>query len=323
MKCGAGSRAAQCSAGDAALSTESISARFADLDLWPTRRAVDAMLEEHLAAASVVQSQADAIASAAEAAAARLGDPSGRLIYVGAGTSGRIAAVDGVELGPTFDWGDGRVAYLLAGGRDALLSSVEGAEDDASAGEAAMRALAPTSGDVAIGVAASGRTPYTVAAVRAAAKAGALTIGIASNARTPLLEAAAHSILLDTGAEIVAGSTRMKAGTAQKIALNTLSTGVMLRLGRVYRGLMINMRLTNRKLQGRAVEMICEIAQVDKATAEEALEQSDGDIKLAALIALGEAPQRGAESLRAAGGNLRTAIEQLSGRAPESPAQRF
>ena len=304
----------QPSAGDAVLSTESISARFADLDLWPTRDAVLAMLEGHLAAAAVVQSQIELIAKAAEDAAARLSDPNGRLIYVGAGTSGRIAAMDGVELGPTFDWSDERVAYLLAGGRDALLSSIEGAEDDAPSGEAAMRDLAPTSSDVVVGVAASGRTLYTVAAVRAAAAAGALTIGLASNAGTPLLQAVAHPILLDTGAEIVAGSTRMKAGTAQKIALNTLSTAVMVRLGRVYKGLMINMRLTNRKLQGRALEMICEVAHVEKSTAEDALERADGDIKLAALIALGGTPQQSAASLQAAGGNLRTAIEQLSKR---------
>lgn len=293
------------------MSTETISARFADLDLWRMRDAVQAMLDEQVAAAIIVQSQAEAIANAAEGAAARLSDLNGRLIYVGAGTSGRIAAVDGVELGPTFDWSEKRVAYLLAGGRDALLSSVEGAEDDEEAGTSAMRDLAPTSNDVVVGVAASGRTPYTLAAVRVAAAAGALTIGVASNARTPLLQEAAHPILLETGPEIVAGSTRMKAGTAQKIALNTLSTAIMLRLGRVYKGLMVNMRLTNRKLQGRAVEIISEVAHVDASIAEDALERADGDIKLAALIALGGSPQHSAALLRAASGNLRTAIEQL------------
>lgn len=298
--------------GRTGLSTETISAEFADLDLRSTRDAVAAMLEAHAAAAAVVQAQAEAIARAAEDAAARLGDPKGRLIYVGAGTSGRIAAIDGVELGPTFDWSDERVAFLLAGGRDALLSSIEGAEDDAASGEAAMRKLAPTPSDVAIGVAASGRTPYTVAAVRAAAAAGALTIGLANNAGTALLEAAAHPILLDTGPEVVAGSTRMKAGTAQKIALNSLSTAVMLRLGRVYKGLMIDMRLNNRKLQGRALEIVREVAGVDMAIAEDALKLADGDIKLAALIALGATAEDGAASLAAADGNLRTAIAQLS-----------
>jgi N-acetylmuramic acid 6-phosphate etherase len=292
------------------LSTEDVSSRFADLDLWPTHEVVRAMLEGQLAAAAAVQPQVEPIAKAAEDAAARLSDPNGRLIYVGAGTSGRIAAIDGVELGPTFDWGGGRVAYLIAGGTDALFSSIEGAEDDASAGEAEMRGLAPTSSDVVIGVAASGRTPYTVAAVRTAEAAGALTIGFASNAGTPLLESVAHPILLDTGAEIVAGSTRMKAGTAQKIALNTFSTAVMVRLGRVHAGLMINMRLTNRKLRGRALDMICNVTHAERSIAEDALERAGGDIKLAVLIALGETPEQGAASLLAVGGNLRAALER-------------
>lgn len=193
---------------------------------------------------------------------------------------------------------------------EALLASIESAEDDAAAGKGAMRSLAPSPNDVVVGVAASGRTPYTVAAVRAAAAGGALTIGLASNAGTPLLQTAAYPIFLDTGAEIVAGSTRMKAGTAQKIALNLFSTAVMLRLGRVYKGFMINMRVSNQKLQGRAVEMICEVARVEKSIDEHALERAGGDIKLAALIALGGALEQSSASLDAAGGNLRTAIEQ-------------
>lgn len=292
------------------MSTEDVSPRFADLDLWPADEVVQAMLEGQLAAAAAVQSQARPIARAAEDAASRLSDPSGRLIYVGAGTSGRLAVMDGVELGPTFDWGEERVAYLLAGGRDALLSGIEGAEDDASAGEAEMRGLAPTPSDVVIGIAASGRTSYTVAAVRTAAAAGALTIGFASNAGTPLLQGVDHPILLDSGAEIVAGSTRMKAGTAQKIALNSFSTAVMVRLGRVHAGLMINMRLTNRKLRSRALQMICDLTHVGNSVAEEALERAGGDIKLAVLIALGETPEQGAASLQAVGGKLRAAIEQ-------------
>lgn len=297
------------------MSTEDVSPRFADLDLWPTHDIVRALLEGQLAAAAAVQSQAELIARAAEEAALRLNAPNGRLIYVGAGTSGRIAAMDGVELAPTFDWGGERVAYLLAGGREALLSSVEGAEDDAPAGEAEMQSLAPASSDVVICVAASGRTPYTIAAARTANDAGALTVGFANNAGTPLLQAVAHPILLETGAEIVAGSTRMKAGTAQKIALNTFSTAVMVRLGRVYGGFMINMRLANRKLQGRALEMICAVAHVEKPIAEDALERAGGDLKLAALIALGETPEQGMASLHAANGDLRAALERsTSGR---------
>ena len=292
--------------------TEDISAHFADLELWTTHDAVEAMLEDQFAAAAAVQSQAARIAEAAEQAAERLSSAEGRLIYVGAGTSGRIAVQDGVELGPTFDWD--RVAYLLAGGWDALRSSVEGAEDDADAAEAAMRALAPTSRDVVIGVAASGSTAYTLAAVRTAAATGALTVGLANNAGTPLLEAVDHPILLDTGAEAVAGSTRMKAGTAQKIALNLFSTAVMLRLGRVYKGLMISMRLSNRKLRDRAVRIVSRAAGVEEAVAADALEKAGSDIKLAVLVAVGSSPQEGAALLGATGGNLRTAIAQAKSR---------
>lgn len=288
--------------------TEDISARFADLDLWPTGEVVQAMLEGHMSAAAAVQSQAAQIASAANEAASRLGDPAGRLIYVGAGTSGRIAVLDGVELGPTFGWSSARVLYLIAGGQEALASSVEGAEDDAAAGEAEMRGASPSSSDVVIAVAASGRTPYTVAAVRAARSLGALTIGLAGNPDTALLQAADHPILLDTGAEIVAGSTRMKAGTAQKIALNLLSTAVMIRLGRVCMGQMVDMRVSNEKLRHRAVEMICNIAGVSRPEAEAALTQSGDAIKLAVLMALGNSADQGNAILTAAGGNLRAAL---------------
>lgn len=291
------------------MSTETISARFIELDLWPTGEAVQAMLEGQMAAAAVVQSQVAAIARAADEAAARLRDPCGRLIYVGAGTSGRIAVQDGVELGPTFGWPAERAVFLLAGGMEALSASVEGAEDDAEAGETAMRTIAAAPGDVAVGVAASGRTPFTIAALRTAEACGALTIGLANNAASPLLETVVHPILLDTGAEVVAGSTRMKAGTAQKIALNLFSTAVMVRLGRVYDGLMIDMRASNDKLRHRAVEMICAIAGVDPSSAGEALALAGGMIKPAVLIALGNTPAQSKALLEAPGGNLRVALE--------------
>lgn len=295
------------------MSTEEFSPRFAQVDAWPTTDAVGAMLEGQMAAAAAVQSQVEGIAGAAEAAALRLGNPEGRIIYVGAGTSGRLAVLDGVELGPTFDWPSGRVAYLLAGGIDALLSSVEGAEDHAQTGEAAMRDLVPTPNDVVIGVAASGRTPYTIAAVRAAKAEGALTIGIASNPDTPLLEHTEHPILLETGVEVVAGSTRMKAGTAQKIALNLLSTALMMRLGRVYHGRMISMRVSNRKLRARALRMISDLAEVEESIAEAALEQAAGDIKLAVLIALRVPLEVAVHSLKASGGKLREAVSRWTG----------
>jgi len=294
------------------VSTEGISSHYADLDQWPTRDAVAAMIDDQGAAAAAVQAQAGAIAAAADAAAERLRDGESRLIYIGAGTSGRLAVLDGVELGPTFSWSGDRLVFCLAGGSGALLTSVEGAEDDRQAGEAAIRSARARPADVAIGVAASGRTPYTVAALRAAAAAGALTVGMANNEGTPLLAAAAHPIHLDTGPEIVAGSTRMKAGTAQKIALNAFSTGVMLRLGRLYGGLMVDMRVSNAKLRERAIAMVCQISGVARPLAAAALDREGGSIKLAVLTALGAGPDDAAALLKEADGNLRQAIAVLA-----------
>jgi N-acetylmuramic acid 6-phosphate etherase len=290
------------------LSTEGISSRYADLELWPSRDLVGALLEGQLAAAAAVAARAGEIAAAAEAAALRLADPAGRLIYAGAGTSGRIGVQDGVELEPTYSWPSERLVYALAGGMGALVASAEGAEDDAEEGAAVIRRASVGPADVVIGVAASGGTPYTVAAVREAAAAGALTIGIASNGGTPLLQAADHAIHLDTGPEVLAGSTRMKAGTAQKIALNTFSTTVMIRLGRVHKGLMVDMRMSNRKLRARGATMVAQIAGVEMQEASAALEQADGDIRRAALIARGLEPALAAEVLDAAGGDLRQAL---------------
>lgn len=292
------------------MSTELISPRYADLDLWPTADAVAAMAEAQSTAVAAAQSQVASIARSADAAAARLSGTAGRLVYIGAGTSGRLAVLDGVELGPTFDWPEDRLVYMLAGGMDAMLTSVEGAEDDEAAGRAAIRDAAIGPSDIAIGVAASGRTPFSVAALQAAGAAGALTIAVAGNAGTPLLAAAAHPILLETGPEVVAGSTRMKAGTAQKIALNLLSTAIMIRLGRVHAGLMVDMRLSNRKLRGRAANTVAQIAGVTPDAAGAALEQADSRIKLAVLIALSLDRERAARSLDEASGNLRTALDR-------------
>ena len=290
------------------MTTEMISSRYAGLDLWSTHDAVQAMLEGQLAAAAAVQSQVGAIAAAAEAAAEHLRDGAGRLVYAGAGTSGRLAVQDGVELGPTYDWPEQRTVYALAGGMAALLASVEGAEDEEDAGREAVASAGVGAKDVVIAVAASGATPYTLGAVRAGAEAGALTIGIASNAGTPLLRDADHPILLETGPEIVAGSTRMKAGTAQKIALNLLSTAIMLRLGRIHDGLMVDMRVSNRKLQGRAAKIVQAISGVDEAAAAAALSQAGGRIKLASLIAVGAAPDAADRLLRQNDDNLRQAL---------------
>jgi N-acetylmuramic acid 6-phosphate etherase len=296
------------------LATESRSARYAELDLWPTGDAMAAMLEGQLDAVAAVKSQLPLLAAAAEAAAQRLRASDGRLVYVGAGTSGRVAIQDGVELGPTYDWSAERVLYALAGGDRALLTSVEGAEDDAAAGAALIRDARVGEHDVVIGVAASGRTPYTLGALQAARAAGALTVAIASNAHSPLLEAAVHPVLLDTGAEIVAGSTRMKAGTAQKVALNLFSTAIMLRLGRVYQGRMVSMRVSNQKLRLRAIAMIADIAGVDHPSAEAALERAGANIKLGVLLAMGADLAAARAALAASDDNLRLAIAQIGTR---------
>ena len=290
------------------MSTEGTNRKYSDLDLVPTADAVRAMFEGQLAAAAAVESQIEGISRAAEDAAQRLKQPNGRLVYVGAGTSGRLAVLDGVELEPTFGWSRKRLIYAIAGGIDALSGSVENAEDDEDAGRELMRSSRLTRDDVVIGVSASGTTPYTLAAVSEASAAGALTIALSSNAKCPLLSLAAHPIFLDTGDEVVTGSTRMKAGTAQKIALNLLSSAIMIRLGRVYGSLMIDMRVSNRKLRSRAITIVAEISGVDAAKAETALDLAASNIKLAVLLAMGAGRDDAGDLLSKSGENLRDAI---------------
>lgn len=290
------------------MSTETADPRFADVERWPTLSAVEAMVEGQLAAVAALKGQTAGIAAAAEAAAARLRD-GGRIVYVGAGTSGRLAVQDGVELVPTYNWPPERLAFLLAGGSDAMTRSVEGAEDDADQARAEVAAASVGPGDVMVSVAASGRTPYAVAALVAARASGALTIAIANNPDTPLLREADFAIAADTGPEIVAGSTRMKAGTAQKAALNMLSTAIMLRLGLVHRGLMVNMRASNEKLRIRARRMVATLAGTDEAAAADALARADNDLRQAVLVARGLSPADAADRLARSGGDLGKAVE--------------
>ncbi len=292
------------------MSTEAIDPRYVDIDQWPTSLAVEAMLEGQIEAIGAIRAQVGRIALAAEAAASRLGTE-GRLVYVGAGTSGRIAVQDGVELYPTYNWPQDRLFFLMAGGLAALTEAAEGAEDDADAACAEIAAARIGAQDVVIGVAASGRTPYTLAAIVAAREAGALTIGIANNAGTDLLAAADHGLVAETGTEIVAGSTRMKAGTAQKAMLNMLSTAIMLRKGLVYRGRMINMRISNEKLRLRGQAMVRDIAGVELATAARALDATGEDIKQAILVAMGMATAEAQSLLEAHGQNLADAMRAM------------
>jgi N-acetylmuramic acid 6-phosphate etherase len=290
--------------------TESLNPRYIDIDSWPTADAVEAMLEGQLAAIASIKSQTTQIANAADAASERL-RYGGRLVYVGAGTSGRVAVQDGVELGPTFGWPADRLAYLVAGGMDALSQSAEGAEDDGNAARQAITSNGITANDIVIGVAASGKTPFTLAAIEAARNIGALTISIANNSDTPLLYAAEHAICAATGSEVIAGSTRMKAGTAQKAILNMLSTAIMIRLGRIYRGLMVDMVISNDKLLHRAIGMVASISDCSDAQAVSAVEAAGRDIKTAVLIAMGQTPDTAKKILQENVGILRDAIAAL------------
>jgi N-acetylmuramic acid 6-phosphate etherase len=293
------------------MATEEVDPRFADLDAWPMTWAMEAMWEGQLAAIAAVGRALPAITEATNAATEALGDH-GRLIYVGAGTSGRVAVQDGAELTPTFAWPQERVKFVMAGGENALLASVEGAEDDVADAARQIDAAHLSPHDVVIAVAASGTTPFTVTALQQAGIYRAVTVGVANNRDTALITSAKYPVLIETGPELIAGSTRMKAGTAQKVVLNLISTGIMLRLGRVYRGMMVNMQMTNAKLKRRAETMVARIAGCSEAQAAAALAQADGDIKTAALVVLGYEKAEAASILARHKGNLRRVIDDLS-----------
>src|ERR1700730_9181190 len=261
------------------MATEDVDPRFVDLDAWPLASAMEGMGGGQLAAVRRVGRALPAITAATHAAKEALGDR-GRLIYVGAGTSGRVAVQDGAELPPTFAWPEERVRFISAGGESALPRSDEGAEDDVADAVKQIDDVRLTPHDVVIAVAASGTTPFTVAALQQAGTYGIVTIDVANNPGTALLTSAKYPVLVETGRELIAGSTRMKAGTAQKVVLNLISTGVMLRLGRVYRGMMVNMQATNAKLKRRAETMVALIAGSSEAQAACALEQTEGDIRM-------------------------------------------
>ena len=297
---------------DRIMRTEQINPRYVDLDSWSAGEMIAAMYEEQLVAASAVRGALGAIAAAVEDAVPAL-QRGGRIVYAGAGTSGRIGVQDGSELPPTFDWPADRLVFAMAGGLDALVRSAEGAEDNEAAGAQIMTDARIGANDVVIGVAASGTTPFTIGVLRASSAAGAVTIAVANNPAAPLFEVARHRILADTGSEVIAGSTRMKAGTAQKIVLNLFSTAVMVKMGRVYHGLMVDMRARNAKLSRRAVAIISEIVGCSKEEAARYLEQAHRDLKTAILIGLGSGTGDAAQLLQRHGGNLRSAVKELTG----------
>jgi N-acetylmuramic acid 6-phosphate etherase len=289
------------------MDTERPSPRYADIDVWDPADILDAMIEGQFAAVAAVRAVLDDIERAAAAVEARLSD-GGRLIYAGAGTSGRLAVQDGAELMPTFNWPRERLLLLMAGGDQAMVRAVEGAEDERWQAEELVRHHEINASDALVAVAASGTTPFTVACMRAAKQAGALTVGIANNAATPLLTESDHAIFLQTRAEPIAGSTRMNAGTAQRVALNLLSTLVMIRLGRVYRGLMVDMQASNKKLTRRKEEMLVYLTGKSRAEAQAAIAAAKGDLKLAVLLLHGCDVERGRAILAKANGRLRSAL---------------
>lgn len=292
------------------MSTETADPRHRDIADRPLAEVVAAMWSGQLAAVAVLETQLEAIAVAASAMAGRLRDRKGRIAYAGAGTSGRVAVQDGVELVPTFGWDPARLAYLIAGGTVALTGAVEGAEDDADAGRAAATDLGLCPSDVLIALAASGRTPFTCAAQAEARTRGALTIAIANNPGTRLLAEAEHPILADTGAEVIAGSTRMAAATAQRAALTMLSSAAMVTLGLVHQGRMVAMRPTNTKLRARAVAMVGELAGVSESEAELALAATGFEVSAAVLVARGMSTHEAAALLDHHEGQAAAALHQ-------------
>ena len=277
-----------------------------EIDRRSTIEVVQIIQEQDGLVAGAVAAEAERIAQAIDRIVDRLAE-GGRLFYAGAGTSGRIAMLDAAELPPTFGIAPSLVRVLMAGGERAFLAAAEGAEDDEEAAiEAVDREV--TAADAVVGIAASGTTPYTVAAVRQANRLGALTVGITSTPGSPLAREAGIAIVPQTGPEVILGSTRMKSGTAQKLVLNTLSTGVMIRLGRVYSNLMIEMPATNEKLRARAVRMVELAAEVTRETAAAALDEAAGEVKTAAVMAKKRLPAEEARRLLA-GRTLREILE--------------
>jgi len=299
------------------MTTERASPRYAGIDVWEPADILESLIEGQFAAVAAVRAALPEIEAAAIAMQERLRER-GRLIYAGAGTSGRMGVQDGAELIPTFSWPDDRLLLLIAGGKDALLQSVEGAEDEVEQAVALVTRHEINAADVLIAVAASGTTPFTMTCLREARKRGALTVGIANNRDTPILHESHHAILLNTGSEPIAGSTRMKAGTAQKIALNLLSSLLMILLGRVYQGLMVDVRALNKKLVRRSEDMLMQLTGRSRDEARAALDRANGSVKVAVLLLHGCDPDRAADLLDRAAGQLGKALELL--KAPGSDA---
>lgn len=295
------------------MQTEYINPNLADLDLQSDSEILAVLLASQRQAVDAVSSASAVVAQSVRAAADRLAEhPQGRLILVGAGASGRLAVQDGAELWPTYGWPHERLVLSIAGGNGALIQSIEGVEDDPDDANQQVMHNKVNEHDVVLGLAASGRSPWTCAWLESSKAKGALTIGFSNNSDTPLLAVADFAVFLDSGAEVLAGSTRMAAGTAQKIVLNLFSTLLMIRLNRTYGNLMVDMAARNEKLEGRRIKMMQTVlTDLNEVDAKRALDAANGWVKLAVLIAKGANEKSAKQLLAEQGGSLRRALAHL------------
>ena len=296
----------------AGLGTEASTTERGDLDLLDTVELVQRMNAEDVRVPAAVAERTAEIAAAVDGITERF-RRDGRLIYIGAGTAGRVGVLDASECPPTFGTDPSMVIGLIAGGETAIRSAVENAEDDAEAAEASLRELALSENDTVVGISASGRTPYVVGGLEYARGIGALTVAIASNADSAIGAAAEIAIEVVTGPEFISGSTRLKSGTAQKLVVNMLTTLSMIKLGKTYRGVMVDLQATNEKLHARSIRTVTQLAGVEVADAAAALASAQGSVKLAVLmLATDASAEAAASALAAADGILRDAITALS-----------
>ncbi|HEY8473133.1 MAG TPA: N-acetylmuramic acid 6-phosphate etherase [Natronosporangium sp.] len=292
----------------AGLATEGRLAEAADLDLLPTGAQVALLCAQDRAAVAAVEAARDQLVAAIDAAAERL-RRGGRLIEVGAGTPGRLAVLDAAECYPTFGVDEGLVIGIIAGGPGALTRAAEYGEDDRPAGAADLARVEVGPADVVVAVSASGRTPYVRGALEAANAAGALTIGVVNNPNSPIAAECDLPVEVLTGPEVVSGSTRLKAGTAQKLVLNTISTLLMVKLGHTYGDLMINVRASNSKLRWRTQRVVAQATGAAPERVTEALAAAGGDARVATVMLLaGVDVEAARQRLAAAGGHVRTAV---------------
>ena len=293
------------------LTTEKVNLASTDLDRKSSLEIARIINSEDAKIAAAVKRALPHIAEAIDLIAASL-RKGGRLIYVGTGTSGRIAALDAVECPPTFDTDPEMVQFVIAGGPKALSVAVEANEDSPALGRKEIGKKKPRTNDVVVGLAASGRTPFTVAAIEYARSQGARTVAVTCNRNSPLGRAAHIEIVAEVGPEVIAGSTRMKAGTAEKMILNMLSTGAMARLGFAYGNLMINLRLKNEKLRERGAAILEKAATLEREGARQLLKSAGNNVAVALVMAKTGVKRPEAEAaLRKSGGNVRKAIQSL------------